>query len=317
MWDVLYAVDASTSMGDEAGDRGPRFVKIEGVKKGIARAVAPGTFPFGSRVGVMGFRAPTKALGMMIDKKKEQTQEVIPLTQLSELVANPAIMRHGLDSLDMGGATPTGEGIRKAIEVLHGSPEAGKNRIKKLVVVTDEKSNVGTRPETLLDAVLARRAIVDVVAIGNATDRRTFEAFASRTGGTFAAVSDSDSLEKALEPRIPYVQPIPPTPAQVEAARVAALVKETKKSDASYEGVAAALEAVRSRLEQKLQETVSLAGQARGDLDLVVSAAVRDPKSPAMSMREYADRVWSRGADLAKLQYIEWNYRRSIESLPG
>ncbi|MDG6954582.1 MAG: hypothetical protein JRN33_06345, partial [Nitrososphaerota archaeon] len=56
-------------------------------------------------------------------------------------------------------------------------------------------------------------------------------------------------------------------------------------------------------------------GQARGDFDLVLSAATGDPKFPVMPMKEFADRVWSMGAELAKLQALEDAYRRAIGPL--
>ena len=316
MWDVLYAVDASTSMAEEAKPpTGAPYVKIQAVKEGIQQTVKGFLFPFGCRVGVIGFRAPTKALGMMIDSGKEMTQRVLPLTSISELHARPELLRDSLDGMNVGGATPTGEGLRAAVDMLHEAPDGPRKRIKKLILVTDDRSNVGPKPEAMIDQKLGRRAIVDVVAIGKVSDRKVFEALATRSGGKLTVVSSAQSLTLALGPSIPYAEPQAQTPLMAEAERVAAILKETDRSAPSYAGLAAAAGAVRARLEQKLQETVSLEGQARGDFDLVLSAATGDPKFPVMPMKEFADRVWSMGAELAKLQALEDAYRRTIKPL--
>jgi hypothetical protein len=215
--------------------------------------------------------------------------------------------------MKVGGATPTGEALKRGVEVLHSGPDAAHRRIKRLVLVTDEKSNVGPKPEAILDPALVRSAIVDVVAIGSGADRKTLGALASRTGGRFVQVSTAPELAVALNPKIPYSDPPVPIPVIDEASRVFELLKSTDRKAASYQGVAAAARAVTAKLEQRLQETSSLVGQARADLDLVISAAMRDPKWPSMSMKEYSERVWSRGADLSKLQEVEDRYRRALQ----
>jgi von Willebrand factor type A domain len=230
-------------------------------------------------------------------------------------VDNPATLRGGLDSITVGGATPTGDALQKAVEFLHAAPEERSKRIKKVILVTDANSNVGPKPQEILDANFVRRAIVDVVSIGGGADAKTFEALTSKTGGKFVVVNDTGSLARALDPRIPYSEGGAPIPLLAEAERVSTVLKSTDKAAPSYSGLAAAAEAVRQRMAQKLQEVVSLEGQARGDLDMVVSAATSDPKWPKMSMREFADRVWSRGADLARLQGLEASYRRGMKGI--
>ncbi|MDE1854244.1 MAG: VWA domain-containing protein [Thaumarchaeota archaeon] len=318
MWDILYAIDASTSMGEDyKPGSGPSFVKIEAVKQGIIQTVGSAKLPFGTRVGVMGFRAPTKAMGMMVDSSQEMVQEALPLTPVTDLSVNQALLRDSLDSLKVGGATPTGEGLRRAVDMLYATPDERSKRIKKVVMVTDAKSNVGPKPEQVLDAKLARRAMVDIIAIGTAVDTKAFQDFASRTGGKLTFVNDAAGIMAALDPRIPYAESPGPDPLLDEAGRVAAVLRATDKSAASYKGILAAAGAVRMKLEQKIQDVVSLEGQTRGDVDLVVSAATNDPKWPVMSMREYSDRVWSRAADLAKLEALEASYRRAVKSLPA
>lgn len=316
MWDVLYAIDASTSMGGEAKPRtGPPYVKMEAVKEGITQVVKALPFPYEARVGVIGFSAPTKALGMMVDSKQDIVQEAQVLTPVSKLRGDLAGLTEALNKIRVGGATPTGEAMQRAADLLRQDSGERRPRIKKMVVVTDEKSNVGPRPAEILDADLVKRAMVDVVAIGGPADRKSFERIASRTGGKFAQVNTAPELSVALNPGIPYSDPLPPNPLLSEAERVAEVLKGTDKNSASYQGMVSAGAAVRERLMAKLQETISVEGQARGDADLVVSAAMGDPKYPTMSMREYADRVWSRCAELSRLQILEEAYRAAIASL--
>ena len=65
MWDILYLVDASSSMGGSSKLKGSAGEpKIELVKKAIAKVATGPLPPYGSWGGVLAFRAPTKALGM-------------------------------------------------------------------------------------------------------------------------------------------------------------------------------------------------------------------------------------------------------------
>lgn len=317
VWDILYAVDASTSMGEASRLRGAEGQsKVSAVKEGIIHVVNGSSLPFGSRVGVIGFRAPTKAMGMMVDSKQEMVQKVLALKPVAELTGPEGVLRGYLDGLAIGGATPTGEALRTAVEMVHEGSD-GQKRIKKVILVTDEKSNVGPKPEKIIDPKLTRRAIIDVVALGTAADRKAFEAIASRSGGKFMVAEDTSTLNRALDPRIPYMDAGAPDPVLAEAERIRSILKATDKGAASYRGLASAAEAVRLRLAQRLQDVISLEGQTRADVDVVVSAAVNDPKFATMSMREFADRVWSRAAELAKLQTTEAAYRKVLGSLQG
>lgn len=317
LWDVLYAVDASASMRDSFKPKsGKPFVKVEGVKEGIRQVMRAVPFPFESRVGVVAFRAPTKTLGMVLDSRRDIIQDLTGLVPASRLSSDLDAFQQKLDRLEVGGGTPTGEALLRGVQMLNSGVPETRPRIKKLVMVTDDKSNVGAKPETTLDAKLVRTVIVDVVSIGSTRDRRTFELLASRTGGKFSQVSTPTELAMALDPRIPYLKRPAPNPILEEAERVAEVLKETGEGSASRAGIEAAVGAVRERLEQKLQEAISLEGQARGELDMVVTAAMKDPKWPKMSMREYADRVWSRGADLSRFQTAAEDYRRALKSFP-
>ena len=287
------------------------------MKKGIVQLVSGSAFPHGARFGVLAFRAPTKALGMMVDSSKGMTQLVLGLTPVADYRGKSDSLKEILDGMKVGGATPTGEGLKAAVQALRDPPDTPRRRIKKVVLVTDDKSNFGPRPDSVVDAALVRGAMVDVVAIEKAGDLRAFETLVRRSGGRMTVVNDAAGLAMALNPNIPYVGQPAENLLLVEAERVASVLKLTGKSDPSYKGLVAAAVAVRSRLQQKLQETVELEGQARADLDLALSGAASDPKWPTMSMREFADRVWSRGADLAKLQALEEAYRQAVTLLPA
>ena len=183
--------------------------------------------------------------------------------------------------------------------------------------MTDDKSNVVPKHEAVLDQRLKRRVILDVVAIGKVNDRKVFEKLASRSGGKLSVVTKATDLALALDPRIPYTDIGAPSPLLAEAERIAAVLNATEKSAPSYDGLVSAASAVRAKLGAKVQETVSLEGQARADFDLVLSAAMNDPKWPVMSMKEFADRVWSRGAELSRLQTVEERFRTAMGLLPS
>ena len=318
MWDVLYAVDASTSMGKPSKLRGAvGEVKVEAVKKGILQVASVSQLPYGARVGVMAFRAPTKEMGMMVDSTQVTTQRLLPLTPIQDLRAKPDILRGALDAMKVGGATPTGEGLKAAVEMLHDSLAGAERRIKKAVLVTDDKSNFGPRPESVINAELVRRAIIDVVAVEKVRDREVFEALAARSGGRLRVVTDALGLRSARDPLIPDSEPGEPDPLVEEAQRVAKVLELTDRSAPSYRGLLTAAAAVRAKLEQKLRNATTLEGAAMADVDLVVNSAVNDPKWPRMSMKEFADRVWSNSADLAKLQALKDSYRRAIGLLPA
>ena len=316
MWDVVYVLDASTSMGKESrlvgSDGSPT---IEAVKRAIVEAVRTIRFPFGSRVGVVGYRAVTKSGGLRLDMSQEMVQEVLPLTAVKDLVASPERLRDTLDQLKVGGATPTGEGIKGAIELLYTTPDEGRKRIKRLILVTDERSNAGPNPEKMLDSKLARRAIIDVIAIGSEADRRFFHLLASRTGGRFTLVNSASDLPRAFDPGIPYSDSGPSDPLLEEADRVSKVLAATDPSSSSFPGISNAARAVVERLTANLGKLIILENQSKVEFDLALSGATNDPKWPVMSMREYSDRIWSRAAEFLKLQALDVAYRAAIDSL--
>ena len=315
MWDILYLIDASASMGGPSKLKGSKGEpKIEVVKKAIAQVAAGHLLPYGSRVGVMAFRAPTKALGMMVDTKQAMIQEPLQLTPIQQLQAVPGRLTEALNSLQIGGGTPTGEGLRAAVEMLHRADNLGA-RIKLTTLVTDGKSNFGPTPESRLEAGLARKAIINSVAVEKTSDRGTFETLAARSGGKFSLAGDVPTLVSALDPRIPYAGVGEPDPLIGEAERVSRILKMTDKSSPSYGGLVLAAEAVRQKMDRRLRDLTALEGEAATALDSVVKAALNDPKWPRMSMKEFADRVWSTGADLSKFQAQKYAFRRAMGSL--
>jgi hypothetical protein len=199
--------------------------------------------------------------------------------------------------------------------MIHPHPTEERKRIKKVIMVTDERSNAGLKPEKLLDGGLARRAIVDVVSIGKGVDKKTLGSIAARTGGKYTDVEDSIGLSTAMKPMIPYVGGQEPTSLLQEAERVSTALKQTDRSSVSYRGISEAAAAVRTKVELKLKELVVLEGESRAYADLVLSETTHDPKWPSMSMREFADRVWSSEAELEKLQALESRHRQALKAL--
>lgn len=86
MWDILYAIDASSSMADEhRSPRGTSFVKIDFGRETIVGLLGGGQLPFGSRLGVMTFQAPTRLGGMFLKGGEDMTRTVIPIAPVEAL----------------------------------------------------------------------------------------------------------------------------------------------------------------------------------------------------------------------------------------
>jgi von Willebrand factor type A domain len=317
MWDVLYAIDASSSMADKRKSRsGLTYSKIESVKQAIVDVVQAGSIPPGCRLGVMAFRAPTKAKGLLLDSSQGKVQQVQSLTPVEDLRGNQAALASRLSWIQVGGATPTTDGLEGAFELLYAAKEDGPKRIKKIVLVTDEKSNVGPKPEVMLDANVVRRAMVDVVAIGRRTHNEAFQALTAKTGGRFTIVDDQSELREALDPRIPPIGEPKPEPILGEAMRILTILELTSQTSASYDGVFEAARAVRERLEKRLKQVSMVEEQTKGEFNIMVSQMGTGDAAFKTSMKSYADRVWPRASEILRLQATEAEIKQVIGHLP-
>ncbi|MDG7011241.1 MAG: VWA domain-containing protein [Nitrososphaerota archaeon] len=312
MWDLLYAVDASSSMADtHRSPRGTSFVKMDLVRETIAGLLGGGELPFGSRLGVMTFQAPTRLGGMFLKGGEEMTRMVVPLTDLDDLTKEG--MKEKMDAIRVSGATPSGLAIEEGLRQLYAGNDGPVRRIKKVVMITDERSNVGPRPENVVGDEVAQKAIVDVIAIGGKINRETLEKVAARTGGKFMIVESAEELLAAMKPRI-----------DVRGLGVdAGLLDDVGKAEQGllagralgegsmqYRQALDRAREVRARANKRLMEVLMVRAQADADVKMLVSQLQK-----GMTMAEYARRVWPRAAELDQAEKVEKELRAAMERL--
>jgi hypothetical protein len=312
VWDILFAVDASSSMADShKSESGTSFVKIALVTQTIANLLNGGELPYGSRLGVMTFQAPTRMGGMFLAGSKEMTKVVVPLTPIREMTRGWFEGR--LATIAVSGATPSGIAIEEGLKVLYAAQDGPVRRIKKLVMITDERSNVGPRPEKVVDDEVAARAIIDVIAIGGKVNRETLEKVAAKTGGKFMVVESAEELLAAMKPRID----VPGLGvdqgllsdvkrAELELERGRALGTGSMEYRQALEGA----RGVRARANKRLMEVMMLRAQADSDVRVLASQLEK-----GMPMVDYARRVWPRASELDQAEKVEKELRAAMERL--
>jgi hypothetical protein len=312
VWDILFAVDASSSMADShKSESGTSFVKIALVTQTIANLLNGGELPYGSRLGVMTFQAPTRMGGMFLAGSKEMTKVVVPLTPIGEMTRGWFEGR--LATIAVSGATPSGIAIEEGLKVIYAAQDGPVRRIKKLVMITDERSNVGPRPEKVVDDEVAARAIIDVIAIGGKVNRETLEKVAAKTGGKFMVVESAEELLAAMKPRID----VPGLGvdqgllsdvkrAELELERGRALGTGSMEYRQALEGA----RGVRARANKRLMEVMMLRAQADSDVRVLASQLEK-----GMPMVDYARRVWPRASELDQAEKVEKELRAAMERL--
>ena len=311
MWDILYAVDASSSMAESyRSQTGRTFVKIESVKEALGDLLKMGSFPFGSRLGVMTFQAPTRAGGLLL-AGGEMVKVVLPLTPTDGMSRGE--LNGKLSGIHVSGATPSGIAIEEGLNLLCGAPGGRTKRIKRLVMVTDERSNVGPKPERVVNDGVAAKAIIDVIAIGGKINRETLEKVASKTGGKFTVVEQPDELRDAMDPKIASMGLGFDEGILQESSRAAEGLGAAKKAGGSSMELRRALEVTkqaRARVERRLMEVTMLRSQSQTELDLLVSQIEKE-----LPMKDYAARVWPRASELEQLLKVEGELRGALDKL--
>ena len=312
VWDILYAIDASSSMADtHKSPHGTSFVKIGLVASTIVGLLDGGQLPFGSRLGVMTFQAPTRAGGMFLKGGEEMMKMAIPVGPI-ESMTKPQ-MQATLSTIKVGGATPTGMAIEEGLRQLYAVDDGPLRRIKKLVMITDEKSNVGPKPEKVVSDEVAVKAIIDVIAIGSKVNRGTLEKVAAKTGGKFMIVESAEELLHAMRPRIDV------RGLGVDAGLLADVTRsefELEKgrrlgtTSMEYHLALEKAREVRARANKRLMEVMMLRSQADSDVKVLVSELQR-----GMPMADYARRVWPRASELDQAEKVEKELRTAMERL--
>ena len=312
MWDILYAIDASSSMADtHKSPRGTSFVKMGLVTETIVGLLDGGQLPFGSRLGVMTFQAPTRLGGMFLKGGEEMTKEAIPMAPIDSLAKDA--MKQKLAAIQVGGATPSGIAIEEGLRVLYAADDGPLRRIKKLVMITDEKSNVGPKPERVVSDEVALKAIIDVIAIGSKINRSTLEKVASKTGGKFMVVESAEELLQAMRPRIDV------RGLGVDAGLLADVGRSELGLDKGrglgttsmeYRQALEKAREVRARANKRLMEVMMLRAQADSDVKVLVSELQK-----GMPMADYARRVWPRASELDQAEKVEKELKAAMDKL--
>ena len=312
MWDILYAIDASSSMADtHRSPRGTSFVKIDLVWKTIASLVDGGLLPFGSKLGVMTFQAPTRAGGIMLKGGGEMTKMAVPIAPIEAMTKDSVTAK--LSTVQVGGATPSGIAIEDGLKRLYAADDGPVKRIKKLVMITDEKSNVGPKPEKVVTDEVAVRAIIDVIAIGSKINRETLEKVASKTGGKFMVVESAEELLQAMRPRID-VRGLGVDASLLddvgEAEKSLGEGRALGTSSMEYRQALDVARQVRARANKRLMEVMMLRSQADADVRLLVSQLEK-----GMPMQDYARRVWPRASELDQAEKVEKELKSAMDRL--
>lgn len=311
MWDVLYLVDASSSMAEShRSQTGRTFVKIDSVKESIGDLLKQGAYPFGSRLGVMTFQAPTKMGGMFL-AGKEMVKAVFPLSPTDGLTREA--LDAALSTIQVSGATPSGLAIEEGLRHLYGADDGKVRRIKKVVMITDERSNVGPRPERVVNDEVAVRAMIDVIAIGGKVNRETLEKVASKTGGRFTVVEGPDELKNAMNPRIEMMGlGVDESLLKESASAAEALASERKAGESSMEYRKALERArqVRAKVNKRLMEVLMLKSQSETEVATLASQVGK-----GLPMKDYARRVWPRASELEQVAKVEKELRDAMEEL--
>jgi hypothetical protein len=186
-------------------------------------------------------------------------------------------------------------------------------RIKKLVMVTDERSNLGPKPERVVNDEVAVKAIIDVVAIGGKVNRETLEKVAKKTGGRFAVVEGADELREAMKPKI-ETRGLGVDAGLLEVATNAAngleAVKAAGTSSIDYHRALDAARQTRAKVNKRLMEVLMLKSQSQAEVGALASLVEK-----GLPMKEYAKRVWPRASELEQVEKVEKELRGAMEKL--
>ncbi len=312
MWDILYAVDASSSMADtHKSPRGTSFVKMDLVRQTIVDLLSGGQLPFGSKLGVMTFQAPTRAGGMFLKGGEEMTKMVIPLSPIE--AETKASMTAMLAKIQVSGATPSGIAIEEGLKQLYAVNDGPVKRIKKIVMITDEKSNVGPKPERVVNDEVAQKAIIDVIAIGEKINKDTLSKVATKTGGKFMVVESAEELLVAMKPRIDVRGLGVDETLLADVKKAEMGLDQGKKDGTASMGYHQALDVarqVRARANKRLMEVMMIRSQADSEVRVLTAQLEK-----GLPMQEYARRVWPRASELDQAEKVEKELKSAMDRL--
>jgi len=134
------------------------------------------------------------------------TVQVTPI-----IAANSSALLSGMNSVDIGGATPLVYGLDRAIY----QDMAGLDQTtpKKVILITDGGENCGGDPCAFAKSLMKKRSDVHIDVVLASSNSRALTCLASTTGGHFYNVNNLSDFSNTMQKSI---QMAPATPAQIK-----------------------------------------------------------------------------------------------------
>ena len=134
------------------------------------------------------------------------TKQVTPI-----MTANTSALLSGMNSVDIGGATPLVYGLDRAI--YQDMARLDKTTPKKVILITDGGENCGGDPCAFAKSLMKKRSDVHIDVVLASSHSRALTCLASTTGGHFYTVNNladfSNTMTKSIKQE-------PATPTQIK-----------------------------------------------------------------------------------------------------
>ena len=136
------------------------------------------------------------------------TQQVTPI-----YAANASALLYGMNSVDIGGATPLVYGLDRA--VYQDFANFDQTSPKKIVLITDGGENCGGDPCAFAKKLMAKRSDVHIDVVLVSSNSRALSCLASTTGGHFYTINNLSDFSTVINQSIqtppsavtPQIQP--------------------------------------------------------------------------------------------------------------
>ena len=172
----VLCIDRSSSMAGARIARAKEGANVFLINSRLPRTENARLIP-GDEVGVVAFDA-----------------NAITIATLRELTS-PAVRtatENAVTAITLGSGTAIGAGLRASLNQLiaRGTPGC----IEAIILLSDGEQNTGELPSAVLPAVIARKAVVFTIGVGNGSDNGLLANIASATGGKFFFALNNESL---------------------------------------------------------------------------------------------------------------------------
>jgi hypothetical protein len=315
LWDIIYAFDYSESMGKEQKSRaGEKFRKIDEAVGALTAGTVTAALPPSSRVAVIGYMADEE--GRHPRPPNERVRLFKPLTPLDDFLSGIAELRERLISAKCVGATPAGSMMEASLNLFYEKTPGTSGvppTIKRLIVVTDEYSNIGPEPAEVLRRG-GGKLILDVAVIGSPRAQAKWSELAKLTGGKCTLVDGASELARAMTPDIPP----PPNYACSELLTAVSdypsLAKEAT-DPLRMEELARVARDSRSKLSVRLAEVKAELSESRKRLEALLAEEKAKPRASMSAMSDYAKAVWPEFSRVSAIEDCERRLRDALDKL--